>query len=195
MLTLRLQYVSTPSLFLALAVLLTSPRSCLGRERSASRPAFQEGNLSRTDYLTRGVRHQDFQSIVDHVPQSKVLPHAREPQLQHRQEHREEDRQFQLGAVRLDHLHGCSSGVCRALLLSGCEKGLRINNTSETGRKESGFVRERDAQVGYEILILRMYTMAWTPIGRLATVMNPCNTTERNGTKRQWPWMDTTGHM
>jgi hypothetical protein len=87
----------------------------LGRERSSPRRhSLQARLLPRTNYRSRRKHPQALRATVHHLPQPEVLPHAREPQLQHRQEHREARPQF------LAHggwSHGCHGGPAGR----GCE--------------------------------------------------------------------------
>ena len=91
----------------------------LGRERLASRATLQAGHFARADVRPRGVHLQDLGPALHHIAQPEVLPHAREPQLQHRHQHREAHRALQHDPDRPDYRHGCAAGLCRQVLFPG----------------------------------------------------------------------------
>lgn len=107
-----------------------------GRERGPRQPAFQAGLFPRTDLRPRGGCLQALRPALCHLEEPKVLPHSREPQLQHGQEHREAHHQLQSDPVRPDHCHGRSAGLhCQILLpgtylsdYHGAERTRRANN-------------------------------------------------------------------
>lgn len=102
---------------------LSSSSMDTGRKRSPPRRHPLEARLlARADVGAGGVDPQALGPAVDHLAQPKVLSHAREPQLQHRQEHREAHLQlFPHGEWPHGH-HGGAAGVYCPVLLPGREK-------------------------------------------------------------------------
>ena len=99
-----------------------------GRERiSPRRHPLQARLLPRTDHRPRGIHPQALRAAVHHLAQPEVLPHAREPQLQHCQEHREAHLQLQPYGGGVDARHGRAAGRRCALLLPGREERYFIN--------------------------------------------------------------------
>ena len=90
-----------------------------GRKRSSRPAAEQTRHLSRTDFGPGRIHLQSVRAAVDHQPKPEILPHAREPQLQHGQEHGEPDLPIQRGRERADGLYGRVAGLYRAVLFPG----------------------------------------------------------------------------
>ena len=98
----------------------TDPLASAGRKRtSPCQDSLQAGCRPRTNVRPRRVHPQAFGPAFDHLTQPKILPHTREPQFQHSQEHREEDIQLQSDGVGIDHDHGWSASLHCPLLLPG----------------------------------------------------------------------------
>jgi hypothetical protein len=94
-----------------------------GRKRSRPRHHPLEARLlTRANHRARRIHPQALRAAVHHLAQPEVLPHAREPQLQHRQEHREAHLQLQPDGGWVDARHGRAAGRRRALLLPGREE-------------------------------------------------------------------------
>lgn len=107
-----------------------------GRERSPRQPPREAGCLPGADLRSGGIAVQDLGPDVDHHPQPEILPHAREPQLQHGAQHRREDRQLQPDPDRAGRLHGRFAGLYRPVLLPGRAEGLRMKERG--GERVSG---------------------------------------------------------
>ncbi|KAI5291772.1 hypothetical protein KEM52_000072, partial [Ascosphaera acerosa] len=95
-----------------------------GRERGESSPARPARRVARAGLADRRVHLQALRPAVHHLPPAEVLPHPREPQLLHRPQHREQDRQLQHHRGADHGRHGGIAGVCRQVLLPGCEEGI-----------------------------------------------------------------------
>ena len=101
---------------------LISPPSP-GRKRSRARHhPVQTRLVPRANFRPRRIHPQTLRPVVHHLAQPEILPHAREPQLQHGQEHRGPHLHLLAHGERADLDHGRAAGVHRQVLLSGGEE-------------------------------------------------------------------------
>ena len=93
-----------------------------GRKRNPRPTPLQTRHHTRTNLRARRIHLQALRPDLHHLPKPKVLPHAREPQLQHRTEHGGEDLQFQYHRECHDGCYGWVAGFYCAVLFSGREE-------------------------------------------------------------------------
>jgi hypothetical protein len=91
-----------------------------GRKRSCARNHPLEARfLARTNHRPRRVHPQALRPAVHNLPQPEILPHAREPKLQHGQEHGRPHLHIQLDGEWPYSYHGGTPGLHRQVLLPG----------------------------------------------------------------------------